>query len=39
VISRSRAVTFQMAEVVVPRRLFAAIPDRIGRLPAAPSYR
>jgi len=30
VVSRSKAVTFQMAEVAVPRRLFASILDRIG---------
>jgi hypothetical protein len=30
-------VTFQLAEVSVPQVLFAAIPDRIGRLRAAPS--
>jgi hypothetical protein len=37
VVSRSKAVTFQMAEVAVPRRLFAAILGRIDRLRAAPS--
>jgi hypothetical protein len=37
VISRSKAVTFQMAEVAAPRALFAAILGRIGRLRAAPS--
>src|SRR3954467_12797400 len=37
VVSRAKAVTFQMAEVAVPRRLFAAILGRIGRLRAAPS--
>ena len=31
-----RAVTFQLAEVAVPRTLFAAILDRIGRLRAIP---
>src|SRR4029078_6393199 len=36
VASRSKAVTFQMAEVAVPRSLFAAILARIGRLRAAP---
>jgi hypothetical protein len=37
VVSRSKAVTFQMAEVAVPRRLFAALLARIGRLRVAPS--
>ncbi len=37
VVSRSKAVTFQMAEVAVPRVLFAAILNRIDRLRAAPS--
>jgi hypothetical protein len=32
VVSRSKTVTFQMAEVAVPRTLFAAILERIGRL-------
>jgi hypothetical protein len=32
VVARSKAVTSQMAEVAVPRTLFAAILDRIGRL-------
>jgi hypothetical protein len=36
VVSRSKAVTFQMAEVAVPRRLFAAILDRIGCLRLVP---
>ena len=36
VVSRSKAVTFQMAEVAVPRRLFAAILDRIDRLRPVP---
>jgi hypothetical protein len=36
VVSHSKAVTFQMAEVVVPRALFAAILERIGRLRASP---
>ena len=36
VVSRSKAVTFQMAEVAVPRKLFAAILEQIGRLPASP---
>jgi hypothetical protein len=36
VVSRSKAVTFQMAEVAVPRRLFAAIWERIARLRASP---
>jgi hypothetical protein len=33
----ARAVTFQLAEVAVPRAVFAAILARIGRLRAAPS--
>ena len=37
VVSHAKAVTFQMAEVAVPRALFAAILRRIGRLRAAPS--
>jgi len=37
VVSHSKAVTFQMAEVAVPRALFAAILEQIGRLRAAPS--
>jgi hypothetical protein len=36
VVSRSKAVTFQMAEVAVPRSLFAAILDRIGCLRLVP---
>jgi hypothetical protein len=36
VVSRSRAVTFQMAEVAVPRRLFAAILERIDGLRLVP---
>jgi hypothetical protein len=36
VVSRAKAVTFQMAEVAVPRRLFAAILDRIDRLRLVP---
>ena len=36
VVSRSKAVTFQMAEVAVPRPLFAAILDRIDRLRLVP---
>ena len=35
VVSHSRALTFQLAEVAVPRALFAAILGRIDRLPAA----
>jgi hypothetical protein len=34
-VSHSKYVIFQMAEVVVPRKLFAAILDRIGRLQLA----
>lgn len=30
-------MTFQLAEVAVPRELFAALPARIDRLRAAPS--
>ncbi len=37
VVRHAKAVTFQLAEVVVPRELFAAILARIGRLRAAPS--
>lgn len=36
VVSHAKAVMFQMAEVAVPRALFAAILCRIGRLRAAP---
>ncbi len=36
VVSRSRAVTFQMAEVAVPRRLFATILERIDGLRLVP---
>ena len=37
VVRHAKAVTFQSAEVAVPRALFAAILGRIGRLRAAPS--
>ena len=37
VVSRSTTLTFQLAEVAVPRAVFAAILVRIGRLRAAPS--
>jgi hypothetical protein len=37
VVCRSKAVTFQMAEVAVPRRLFAAILERIDRLRLIPA--
>ena len=37
VVHHAKYVTFQLAEVAVPRQLFAAILDRIGRLRAAPS--
>jgi hypothetical protein len=37
VLHHARSVTFQLAEVVVPRELFAATLARIGRLRAAPS--
>ena len=36
VVSHSRYVVFQMAEVAVPRRPFRGILDRIGRLKAGP---
>ena len=36
VVSHSRYVIFQMAEVVVPRALFGEILDRIGRLRTSP---
>jgi Transposase DDE domain group 1 len=32
VVAHARYVVFQMAEVAVPRRLFQAILDRIGKL-------
>jgi hypothetical protein len=35
VISRARHVTFQMSEVAVPREVFEAILERIGRLSVA----
>jgi hypothetical protein len=31
-VTHSRCVIFQLAEVAVPRQLFAAIVERIGRL-------
>jgi hypothetical protein len=34
--SRSKTLTFQMAEVAVPRELFAANLERIDRLRASP---
>ena len=37
VVHHARVVTFQLAEVAVPRELFAASLWRIGRLRAAPS--
>ena len=37
VVHHERAVTFQLAEMAVPRALFAALLARIGRLRAAPS--
>ena len=37
VVRHAKAVVFQLAEVAVPRALFAAILGRIGRLQAAPS--
>jgi hypothetical protein len=33
----SKHVTFQLAEVAVPRQLFAAILERIGRLAIPPA--
>ena len=36
VVAHSRHVFFQMAEAAVPRKLFAAILDRIQRLRAVP---
>jgi hypothetical protein len=36
VVSRSKTLTFQMVEVAVSRRVFAAIPDRIDRLRLVP---
>ena len=36
VVSHGRYVTFQMAEVAIPRRLFAAIMQRIAALRSAP---
>jgi len=36
-VRHAKAVTFQLAEVAVPRALFATILGRIGRLRAAPS--
>jgi hypothetical protein len=36
VVHHAKAVTFRMAEVAVPRELFAEILDRIGRLRASP---
>jgi hypothetical protein len=37
VVRHAKSVTFQLAEVAVPRALFAAILGRIGHLSAAPS--
>jgi hypothetical protein len=37
IVCHAKAVTFQLAEVAVPRTLFAALLARIGRLRAAPS--
>jgi hypothetical protein len=36
IVRHARYVTFQLAEVAVPRRLFAAILDRIARLAIPP---
>ena len=37
VVSHGRYVTFQLAEIAVPRRLFAAILSLIARLRAPPA--
>ncbi|QDS97695.1 hypothetical protein HG15A2_09590 [Adhaeretor mobilis] len=37
VVRHAKYVTFQLAEVAMPRRLFAAILDRIARLAIPPS--
>ena len=37
VVSHGRYVTFQMAEVAVPRRLFAEVLWLVGRLRAPPA--
>ncbi len=37
VVRHARYVTFQMAEVAIPRRLFATILRRIGRLCPVPA--
>jgi len=37
VVCSARYVTFQMAEVAIPKQFFAAILQRIGRLRSAPS--
>ena len=39
VVSRGRYVTFQMAEVTVPRQMFAEILSLIARLQAPPARR
>ncbi len=39
VVRHARYVTFQMAEVAIPGRLFATIPRRIGRLYPVPLQR
>jgi len=39
VVRHARYVTFQMAEAAIPRRLFAAILRRIGRLCPVPLQR
>ena len=36
VVQHARFVTFQMAEVAIPRELFASIPDRIAQLRLLP---
>ena len=32
VVSHAKYLVFQLAEMAVPRQLFAALPERIGRL-------
>ena len=36
IVRHAKVVTFQLAEVAVPRELFAEVLDRIGRLRARP---
>ena len=35
-VTHAKTVTFQLVEVAMPRRLFAAIPARLGRLRPVP---